>query len=259
MINFAINYMYFMTYSFFGWFCESAYCSWLEKKWVNRGFLNGPVTPIYGIGAIILIYFLTPLYNFPSVVFIVSMIVTTSLEYLCAVILETAFGMRWWDYTENKFNYKGRVCLTNSLLFGLMSVMLVYVIHPFIRLIYNFSTTLTFVIAGILLLYLVVDFTVSLITVLKLSGKLKRLSEILQELNAKSEEFRLSLAMEIDIRNGELSEKLRQHVEILKEKYNTEQLKGKFLEKRILTAFPKLQSKKYPELLSELKSRLKKK
>lgn len=259
MINFAINYMYFMTYSFFGWFCESAYCSWLEKKPINRGFLNGPISPIYGFGALILIHFLTPLCESPTVLYIASVLITTSLEYACAVILETAFGMKWWDYTENKFNYKGRICLTNSVLFGLMSMALIYAVHPVIESVYRFSETITFVIAGILLVYLIADFTVSLITVLKLSGKLKRLTEILQELNMKNEEFRVAIAEELSVRNEELIEKLKQRVELLKEKYNTEQLKGKFMEKRILAAFPKLQSKKYPEQLKALKNILKKK
>lgn len=259
MINIAINYMYFMTYSFFGWFCESLYCSWLEKKPVNRGFLNGPISPIYGFGALILIHFLTPFYGSPTILYILSVLMTTGLEYVCAVILETAFGMKWWDYTDNKFNYKGRICLTNSILFGVLSVLLVYVVHPFIQSLYHFSVTVTFVVAGSLLLYLMADFTISLITVLELSGKLKRLTDILQELNAKNEEFRAAIAEELSLRNEELIEKLRQHVELLKEKYNTEQLKGKFMEKRILTAFPKLQSMKYPEQLKVLKSRLKKK
>lgn len=259
MLNFAINYMYFITYSFLGWFCESVYCSWLEKKPVNRGFLNGPISPIYGFGALILIHFLTPLYAYPTALYVASVLMTTSLEYISAVILETAFGMKWWDYSDNKFNYKGRICLMNSVLFGLMSVVLVYVIHPFIKSLYHFSTTVTFVISSILMVYLVIDFTVSLITVLKLSGKLKKLTVILQEMNEKNEEFRAFLAEEIRVRNDEKIEKLKQYIESLKEKYNTEQLKGKFMERRIFRAFPDLQSKRYPEQLTALKNILKKK
>lgn len=117
-------------YSLIGWICEVVYCSILEHRFVNRGFLNGPVCPIYGFGALIVLFLLRPFSHNLVVLFITAVAVTTVLEYLSGWLLERLFATRWWDYSTLPFNLHGRICLRNSLLFGLMSVVGVRLVDP---------------------------------------------------------------------------------------------------------------------------------
>ena len=104
---------YFIIYSFLGWIMESIFRSIAEKKLINTGFLRGPFCPIYGFGAIIMFIFLESLQNKPIILFIVSVIVLTAWEYIVGVLLEKIFKTKYWDYSEHKFNFQGRICLTN--------------------------------------------------------------------------------------------------------------------------------------------------
>ncbi|HBB29668.1 MAG TPA: hypothetical protein DC000_10580, partial [Clostridiales bacterium] len=112
--NFYVNFIYFIMYSVIGWICEVIFCSIPEKKFINRGFLNGPLCPIYGFGALIVIFFLTPFKDSIFLVFIFGLIVTSTLEYFTSYAMEKLFHSKWWDYSNNRFNINGRVCLLNS-------------------------------------------------------------------------------------------------------------------------------------------------
>ena len=132
-MSIVYNYMlYFFIYSFLGWVCESIYCSCLQKKIINRGFLNGPVCPVYGVGALIIIIGCWSYRDSMIGVFISGMILTSMLEYITATILEKLFHAKWWDYSNHKCNINGKVCLLNSTMFGIMSVFVVEFLHPFI-------------------------------------------------------------------------------------------------------------------------------
>ncbi len=120
----------FVFYSFVGWLSEVVYCSILERRFVNRGFLNGPLCPVYGFGALLVIYLLGPFAGNIPLLFVMAVIVTSVLEYATGLFLETAFGTTWWDYSHYRFNLHGRVCLLNSLLFGAMGVVGVRFLHP---------------------------------------------------------------------------------------------------------------------------------
>ena len=120
----------FVVYSFVGWVCEVVYCSILERKFVNRGFLYGPLCPVYGFGALLVVYLLEPFSGNVAVLFAMAVLVTSALEYATGLFLETAFGTTWWDYSGYRFNLHGRICLLNSLLFGAMSVVGVRFLHP---------------------------------------------------------------------------------------------------------------------------------
>jgi uncharacterized membrane protein len=124
---------YFLIYAIIGYIVEVLYCSFGEKKLVNRGFLGGPWLPIYGIGALlVLIGTFEISFNF-IFVFIVTVVLTSLVEYIGSWILEQFFKIRLWDYSTYPFNLKGRICLKNSLLFGLLGLTLVYGIHPFVK------------------------------------------------------------------------------------------------------------------------------
>lgn len=124
---------YFIIYSVLGWIMESIYRSICERKVINTGFLKGPFCPIYGIGAVIMILFLQSFSSSIFLLFIISMLVLTLWEYIVAIILEKTFHIKYWDYSKNKFNFQGRICLLNSIYWGILGVVFIRIIHPFIE------------------------------------------------------------------------------------------------------------------------------
>mgnify|MGYP000010865825 FL=1 len=133
MMGFVYAYAYFILYAFLGWVCEDLYCGIPAKKFINRGFLYGPYCPIYGFGALLILYPLLFVKDYPILVFILGVIITSTLEYITSWVMEILFKTRWWDYSERFMNINGRVCLLNSTLFGIMSIVVVYIIHPIIQ------------------------------------------------------------------------------------------------------------------------------
>jgi len=128
----------FFFYSFAGWCLESLYCSIGEKKLINRGFLTGPLCPIYGVAALVItILIYNPFKDKPLLVFLLGIVFCDIVEYFTSYIMEKLFAARWWDYTYEFLNIKGRICLKHSLYWGVISVVFVNVIHPAVDNLYN--------------------------------------------------------------------------------------------------------------------------
>ncbi len=125
-------FLMFMIYSFIGYICEIISTSLIKKRLVNRGFLCGPYCPIYGLGGVFIYFALSRFKDDPITVFILGSIITSALEYFTSFILEKIFHNKWWDYTGRRFNINGRICLQNTLLFGVGALALIYVIQPVI-------------------------------------------------------------------------------------------------------------------------------
>ena len=130
---------YFFFYSFIGWFFESCYCSIRPKKWINRGFLRGPLCPIYGTGALVIMLLLVPLreltpylYVNELIIFCVGMVVCDIVEYMTSFIMEKLFKARWWDYSNKKYNLHGRICLTHTIYWGAAACLFTFILHPII-------------------------------------------------------------------------------------------------------------------------------
>lgn len=124
----------FAVYSFTGWIIEVIYRSYKSRKFVNAGFLLGPFLPIYGIGALILIYLdhLTGSSNF-AVKFLIFTAALTVIEYVTGTLFEKIFNLVLWDYSKNRFNIKGRVCLSFSAAWGVMAILFTEFLHPFVN------------------------------------------------------------------------------------------------------------------------------
>lgn len=120
----------FFFYCFCGWIWESCYVSACKRHWVNRGFLHGPLLPIYGSGAIIILFVTLPVEQDLRLVFLLGMIAATVLEYITGAVMERLFKVRYWDYSHHRFNLNGHICLTSSLAWGFFSILLVRFIHP---------------------------------------------------------------------------------------------------------------------------------
>ena len=125
-------FLWLMIYSVIGWVYESTICSIGQRKLINRGFLNGPYCPIYGTGAVLVLLVLGRIQN-PVLLFFTGAVLTCSLEYLTSWLMEKLFHARWWDYSKRKFNIGGRVCLIGAVVFGAFSVVLILVLHPWVK------------------------------------------------------------------------------------------------------------------------------
>ena len=120
----------FFFYCFCGWVWESCYVSLCQRHWVNRGFLQGPVLPIYGSGAIIILFVTLPVEQNLWLVWLLGMLAATALEYVVGAAMEKLFKVRYWDYSKHKFNLNGHICLTSSIAWGFFSILLVRFLHP---------------------------------------------------------------------------------------------------------------------------------
>lgn len=266
--NFYINFIYFVLYSVIGWVCEVIFCSIPEKKFINRGFLNGPLCPIYGFGALIVIFFLTPFKDSIFLVFIFGLIFTSTLEYFTSYAMEKLFHSKWWDYSNNRFNINGRVCLLNSVLFGIMSVFVMFVLHVKIE---DFVNSISYlwiqIIAIVSLVILTVDITVTVQSAVNINEKLQKLRDLSTEIKEKLDEKQLFMEAKIHDRISMLKEnfesieydkELYTRIERLVKDFNQIAKSYKFFERRLIRAFPDMKSIKFQEQFQSLKNELEK-
>lgn len=120
----------FYLYCMLGWCFESTVVSVGQRRLVNRGFLRGPMLPIYGFGAVILLHVSLPLKQHPVWLYLASMIAVTVFEYIVGVVMEKIFKVKYWDYSKQRFQFQGYICLRSSLCWGFLGLILTSVIHP---------------------------------------------------------------------------------------------------------------------------------
>lgn len=159
---FYTYFLLFIIYSFIGWLLELAFSYIQLKKVVNRGFLIGPYCPIYGAGCLLLIILLSDYADNILVLFALSIIVCSLLEYFTSLIMEKIFNLRWWDYSNMKFNINGRICLETMVPFGVIGVLVVKYFNPWLLSIINLFDSQTITIVVIILMSLfIIDVLVS--------------------------------------------------------------------------------------------------
>ncbi len=230
-------FLLFMIYAFLGYICEVVYVFILTKKITNRGYLYGPLVPIYAFGALLLII---PLTEFEFGTFItdrwyllvlLGIVVPTGLEYLTSFVMEKIFHMRWWDYSERFLNINGRVCLRNSLLFLILVVLVVYLINPFLTNIINNLMTiqiLAYILAIVLFIALSVDMVFSTIKHINIAKIIIKLNELKEKASEAKEELEEKLSTAKDGLEEKLSgakESLASYFETVKEKVNKVSIK----------------------------------
>lgn len=163
-------YLLFWFSSILGWIMEEIVCSIGERKIINRGFLIGPYCPIYGVGAV-LILLLKGITNY-YLIFILSLLLCSAIEYLVSFIMELVFKVRWWDYSDEPFNINGRICLKNAIAFGILGVLLIgYILPLFNKVINSFSNKT--LIAVIILVITTIDIILSFIIMFNIKKTLK--------------------------------------------------------------------------------------
>lgn len=174
----------FFFYSFAGWCLESTYCSIGEKRLVNRGFLTGPLCPIYGTASLVLIVLIyNPFKDNPLAVFALGIILCDIVEYLTSYLMEKLFAARWWDYTYELLNIKGRICLKHSLYWGVISIIFVKVIHPATENLYAkiSGAYIYYILAAVLIIFVidVIHAVIKASDIRKLHQKLNNLIDVL--------------------------------------------------------------------------------
>ncbi|MBR3134257.1 MAG: hypothetical protein IKG56_02210 [Clostridia bacterium] len=167
----------FMIYSVAGWCVEEVTCSIIEKKIVDRGFLIGPLCPIYGFGGTGITIFLTKYINSPIAVFCMGVLLCAVLEYFTSYIMEKIFNARWWDYSNDKLNLNGRICVRTLIPFGVFGMLVLYVFNPFLYdIIESISITELQILASSLSTILILDFIISMAVVSGVTSKAKTIS-----------------------------------------------------------------------------------
>ena len=178
----------FLIYSFLGWCAEVCYAALTTGKVVNRGFLNGPVCPIYGVGMMGVLLLLTPVSDHVLLLFIGGMILCTLVELIGGWVLCTIFHTRWWDYSNQPFNLGGYVCLGFSVLWGLAVAFVVRLIHPAILgLVNHVPHTLGLVLMSVLSGLFLADLTVTLVTIVGIKRSLGELERVAGALHTVSD------------------------------------------------------------------------
>lgn len=295
-MHYARIILLFFIYAFLGWCMEVAFAACKSGRFVNRGFLNGPVCPIYGFGMVGVAVLLSPLKDNLLWMYLGSAVITTVIEYITGWMLERIFHAKWWDYSDMPLNIGGYVCLLFSLIWGALCVVIVRYVHPAIAgLVEHLPNWLTIALDGLFVSAIAVDLAATLATIRKLASRLSTLERMAGEIHSMSDNIgkRISdgtLAAKSRVEAGEarlkeetaklesardalsdrmasgrerVTEKIEQSAEASRQRLN--ELKAKFdaaLEentagqRRLMNAFPNLKSRRNPEALQALRERI---
>ncbi|MCR4753788.1 MAG: putative ABC transporter permease [Candidatus Saccharibacteria bacterium] len=235
--NIPEYFIWFIIYSFLGWAWETLITSIPQRRFVNRGFLNGPYCPIYGAGALLFIFFTNNIDSI-AVRFILGAVIACTLEYLTSWVLELIFHARWWDYAPRRFNLNGRICLEGFFVFGLGAVVAPYFHQNVANITAQLSPALLNSIFSIILITFIVDVVIT-------NRALSKFNRILREYQKAIDKRRLDF-LEF-IRRG------RRVFEMRIGKNNRIRDVLSFQQRRILDAFPHFDSTLYEEALSRLR------
>lgn len=263
--------LYFFVYGFLGWCTEVIFAAFKQHRFVNRGFLNGPICPIYGVGVTLVIACLEAFQSNLLLLYISSVILVTVLEGVTGWAMDKLFHNKWWDYSKLPFNIGGYVCLLFSLIWGVACVFIVYFVHPLIHqvlsLIPHTAGIALIAILGIALLY---DIIVTTSAIVKFNQYLERLKHITDELHALSNQIGSELYQNVmhvlDMQESsrqklddvklEVSEEIRMQIVELKTRAQNLGEKVPKPARRLLKAFPKLESRNYKAQLELFRQKL---
>lgn len=178
----------FYIYAFFGWITEVIFHTLKTGKFINRGFLNGPVCPIYGCGVTVILLALAPTGGNVAAVFLISAALTTALEFITGFVLEKFFHKKWWDYSKEPFNVKGYICLRFSVIWGLACTFVFMIIQPLIIRFINWLPDLAgYVSIGLFTASLITDLVFTVLQILKLNERFKLIEKLNAEMRKSSD------------------------------------------------------------------------
>lgn len=300
--------LYFFVYGFLGWCTEVGFAAFKTHHFVNRGFLNGPICPIYGVGVTAVITVLTPYKSDIIVLYILSVVLVTVLEGVTGWAMDKIFHNKWWDYSDMPLNIDGYVCLLFSIVWGFACLFIIYFIQPLVHDLLAFIPTIVGIILIIILgITLIADLYVTASTIFKFNRRLAAMEKIAAEMHEISEqigqeifektiramdrqeaskeklatatdEFKEKMqdtasglkektqgtafelkerALDARERSQEINEELRSRIASLHTRYHESTDKPGRISRRLMNAFPKMESRQSKESLEVLKKRWK--
>lgn len=182
--------LYFLWYSFLGWVMETAYCSVMQRRFVLRGFLKGPICPIYGFGVIVMVLWLQRFTRNFVLFYLIATVTMSAWEYFVGWLLEVTTHMKYWDYSDRRWNLKGRVCLGNSLYWGIAAYAAIFWLHPATeRLFAHLSLLAQTLLAGGLLALTLADTIVTIRHLALTSGFLSKAEQTRKELERQRDQL----------------------------------------------------------------------
>lgn len=239
---------YFVVYSLLGWVVEVCFCSINTGSFVNRGFLNGPVCPIYGFGMVAVLVFLWPLRHHLAGLYVGAVILTSALELVTGWVLKKLFHTSWWDYSDMRFNLGGYICLRFSLVWGVGATLVVKLLHPAVAaLVAMMPHMLGIVLAVFVVILFVCDLVITVLGIAHMNQDIGRIDDIVRAMRAGSDmlaenigdtalavnrkvgDAKPAAAARLDIARAELMDR-RRHVAV-----------------RLMKAFPHMHSTRYAE------------
>lgn len=263
--------LYFFVYGFLGWCTEVIFAAFKQHRFVNRGFLNGPICPIYGVGVTLVVACLEAFQSNLLLLYLSSVILVTVLEGVTGWAMDKLFHNKWWDYSKLPLNIGGYVCLLFSLIWGVACVVIVYFIHPLIHQMLSWIPhVIGLVLIAILAAALIADVIVTSSAILKFNQYLERLKHITDELHEISDQIGEELyqnAMRVlDVQEEsrqklddvklEISEEIRMQIVELKTRAQNLGEKVPKPARRLVKAFPKLESRNYKTQLELFRQKL---
>ena len=192
-----VNYiLLFFIYSFLGWIMEVIQGFIFNKKFVNRGFLIGPCCSIYGYGVLLITLCLSHLKPYPISLFFLCILICVNLEYLTSYFMEKLFHARWWDYSKDKININGRVCLRTLTAFGLLGLLIIYILNPFfLNLLGKINNNLLISLSIVLSFIYIIDNIISLNVVKNIKITANSIRDNTEEITEKVKEILLKQSM----------------------------------------------------------------
>lgn len=220
---------FFYFYCFFGWVFESTYVSLKSRKFVNRGFMRGPFLPIYGSGAIMMLVVSMPFQDNIFLTYIAGCIGATALELVTGIVMEALFKVRYWDYSNQKFNYKGHICLSSTIAWGFLTILMTEFVHKYVeRVVFAIPAAVVNVVTVVVTVYIIIDFTLSfkaamdlrdiLVGLEKAKEEMERIQKRLDVLIAVANDERESRKLESGVRIDELMDNIEEKFNSLKER-----------------------------------------
>lgn len=268
----------FFIYAFLGWVSEVIFAACKTGKFVNRGFLLGPICPIYGFGVLAVLSLLEPVKNMPPLAFVLSVIITSALELLTGAVLQAVFHERFWDYSDEKFNIGGYICLSFSLVWGFACMAVLYLVHPMI---YSILKRIPHVV-GIpvlcaLLATILTDATLTVFHALKLDKRMRAIDEMSEKLEnvschlgegisektlvikAKTETNAQQFREKAEIGAAQLKEKAeqlkldRENLKLMREKYHKLASGKNIIHEHLFKSFSRLSEGKYKKAYEKMR------
>ena len=222
---------FFYLYCIFGWCLESTYVSLKQHCFVNRGFLKGPWLPLYGSGAVLVLLITMPFGQHPVAVYIAGLIGATLLELVTGEAMVRLFKVRYWDYSNQHFQYKGHSCLSSSIVWGFFSVMMVYVVQPQAeRFVFWLNSEFVSVMTFLITVCMVYDFTGAFRKAMDLRKLLDQAEQILQELEQRAAEKKRLLEATATFAKATVTENIAEKKEALAQKVQSLDLESVRLE-----------------------------